>query len=442
MSRRPGPGAEARAQAAKTVASVAAGKTLEAAQAEHLSSLLDRDAALGRELSAGTLRFQPELDAVLDLLLAKPLRRRDRELRALALVGLYQLDHLRVPPHAAVSATVDAAYLLGRRQARGLINAVLRRYQREGDTLKCALSDASRNAHPAWFWDALWTAYPQQRTQIAEANNRRPPMTLRVNLARTSRDDYVNVLHEAGITGEPGALCSSSVVLATPTEVARLPGFVNGDASVQDEAAQLAATFLAPTAQERILDACAAPGGKTGHLLELATGIRLTAMDISAERMQRVRENLNRLAPPGASVRCLVGDASSPPTELEANFDAILADVPCSATGVIRRHPDVKVLRRAADIEGFATQQNAILRGLWPLLKPGGRLLYVTCSVLPEENEGSIRTFLEQETTAEVLSLRHAAALPRAYGLQFLPCTGGSDGLYYCLLGKGAETAT
>jgi 16S rRNA (cytosine967-C5)-methyltransferase len=365
------------------------------------------------------------------------MRRRDAELRALALTGLYQLTFLRVPEHAAVSATVDAADILRRGNAKGFLNAILRRYQREQDTLRARLPTAARHAHPEWLWSDLCTAYPQHFEEIAAANNQRPPMTLRVNLARQSRDTYLQLLKDAGLHAHPADLCASAVTLETPIDVNELPGFNEGRCSVQDETAQLAASFLEPRTGERILDACAAPGGKTGHILETAADIEVTAMDSDPGRLGRVGDNLSRLH---LDADLICGDAASPPDGLGTAFDAILVDAPCSATGVIRRHPDIKVLRRPADIAGFQSQQAAILEGLWPRLRDGGRLLYVTCSVLPQENAVVIDAFLRAHPDAGEEPLDHPQALPEKHGLQFLPRTGGGDGLYYCLLRKHGTT--
>jgi len=426
-----GQGAAVRAAAARSVAQVLRGQTLEQALTNHVGSVVKRDQALLRELSAGCLRYLPRLEAVLDLLLARPLRKRDQDLKALALIGLYQLTHLRIPPHAAVSATVDAADLLKRKSARGLLNAVLRRYQREHAALESGLPEAAAQAHPTWLWALLGEHWPAQRLGIAAANNGRPPMTLRVNMCKTTREAYLARLEGAAITARAGTVAPEAVILDEAVDVDRLPDFAAGRCSVQDESAQLAATFLAPGRGDTVLDACAAPGGKTGHLLELYPAIDLTAMDISAERLSRVQANLQRL---GHEARLLVGDITAPPQDLENTFDAILADVPCSATGVIRRHPDIKSLRRPGDIAAFAEQQAAILEALWSRLRPGGRLLYVTCSILPAENQDVVRAFLDRQQDAQELNLDHPAGISCAPGIQFLPDTDGGDGLYFALL--------
>jgi 16S rRNA (cytosine967-C5)-methyltransferase len=421
------------------VAAVLEGSTLERALESALPDLPERDRALCRELAAGCLRLFPRLDGLLGLLLDRPMRRRDIDVRALALIGLYQLSELRIPAHAAVSATVEGAAALGKRRAAGLLNALLRRYQREAETLAKELPDAARHATPAWLWSALGKDWPGERAAIAAASNERPPMTLRVNVRRLTRGQYRELLAGQELEADDGSLSPDALTLRTAVDVNRLPGFADGLCSVQDEAAQCAARLLAPAPRERILDACAAPGGKTGHLAELAPEATLTAMDSSEQRLERVRENLDRLDLPA---RLLCGDATAPPAALErCGFDAILADVPCSATGVIRRHPDIKVLRRASDIAAFATQQGKILDGLWPLLSDGGRLLYVTCSILAEENERVVEAFLARRADATELQLELGGSHHRRHGLQLLPDARGPDGLFFALLGKKGTAA-
>ncbi|MDP5070845.1 MAG: 16S rRNA (cytosine(967)-C(5))-methyltransferase RsmB [Congregibacter sp.] len=441
------PGAAVRACAARIIAQVLRGDSLDRALAAHLPGLARRDQPLCREICFGTLRQYPRLNAILNQLLQKPLRAKDRDIHALALAGMYQLTDMRIPAHAAVSATVDAATVLKKRQTAGLLNAVLRRFQREEETLIATLSDAEASAQPDWLWEALGQHWPSQREQIAAANNSHPPMTLRVNLSRIDREAYQQQLNDAGISSYAGQLSPAALTLEQAVDVDLLPGFAKGLCSVQDEAAQLAAYLLAPKPGERILDACAAPGGKTCHILELSAleqnglearaAVNLSAMDISAERLQRVQENLDRLQ---LDATLITGDGGDPPPVLARDglFDALLVDVPCSATGVIRRHPDVKLLRRAEDAASFAGQQLAILAGLWPLLAPGGRLLYVTCSILPAENSQIVAEFLGAHSDAHEQALALAGAQACVHGLQLLPDPDGSDGLYFAMLGKNA----
>ena len=426
-----------RAAAARVLAEVFRGASLERALGPVLDGVPARDRGLCRELCAGTLRFAPRLQGLLDQLLTRALRQRDADVRALALIGLYQLCDTRIPAHGAVSASVDAAGVLGKARAGALLNAVLRRYQREADTLLSRLAPAARAAHPAWLFDAVQGHWPQHQAQIVEANNRRPPMTLRVNTALIERARYAADLARAGIATRPGAVVPTALTLEQAQPVDTLPGFESGRVSVQDEAAQLAAVLLAPRRGERVLDACAAPGGKTLHLLDAEPGLALTAMDIRGDRLARVADNLAR---GGRRAELVVGDGAAPPPALRkaAPFDAILADVPCSASGVLRRHPDIKVLRRRADIARFAAQQAAILSGLWPLLRPGGRLLYVTCSILREENDAVIGGFLETHADAASAALSAAGALTGEYGIQLLPDARATDGLYFAELQKFA----
>ena len=426
-------GAGVRASAARVIAAVLAGSTLESAYEKEVRRVGERDRGLLREISAGTLRLFPRLDAILDQLLAKPMRKKDADVRALALAGLYQLTEMRIPPHAAVSATVDAAAVLRKRQTGGLLNALLRRFQRESDALIAELPEDAATAQPAWLWEEMGEHWPEQRGAIATASNEHPPMTLRVNRQQGSREEYGTFLDGAGYSWRAGSLSADAITLGTPVDVFDLPGFGDGLCSVQDEAAQLAAALLAPKTDERVLDACAAPGGKTGHLWELCPEASITAMDISEERLGRVGENLERI---GAKATLVVGDGSEPPESLGGAFDAMLVDVPCSATGVIRRHPDVKVLRRSSDIPGFADQQRAILRGLWPRLRAGGRLLYVTCSILPQENSDVVRGFIEETNDADIRPLTLEGAVDCNPGVQVLPTPGGSDGLFFAMIEK------
>lgn len=424
-----------RAAAAKILASVLGGKSLNQALPPLLDKVEPRDRGLLQQLCYGTLRELPKLDAILSQLLEKPLRDKDRDVRALLLLGLYQLGDTRVPDHAAVSATVDAIRELKKPWAKGLTNAVLRRYLRERKTLLEQLDDAATSAHPTWLYKKLKKQWPAALEQILAAGNQQPPMTLRVNTQKISRDAYLEQLNEAGIMASAGALSDQAIVLQNPVDVSELPGFERGEASVQDEAAQMAAIMLNAQPGDRILDACSAPGGKTCHILELQPQLgEIVAMDIDEGRLQRVNENLQRL---DLSAQLLTGDASQPPVILEAeSFDRILIDAPCSAIGVIRRHPDVKTLRRESDIPQLATQQGAILRGLWPTLKSGGALLYATCSILEEENSRVVSKFLQEEKNAILQKPDQTWGEQRSHGRQLLPQIGGPDGLFYALIEK------
>lgn len=421
-------------------------------QGRSLSALLEApacapgDRPLVQELSYGTVRCYFRLERIARGLLQKPLKERDGDLRALLLLGLYQLLEMRVPEHAAVSETVAAVTDLQKPWARGLVNAVLRRFLRErAARVAAAQADAEgRWNHPQWLIDSLRAAWPAQWEAILRANNQRPPMTLRVNQSRTSPQEYLRALEDAGIPATASPRLAEAVTLAEPVEVGRLPGFAQGLVSVQDEAAQLAAGLLQLAAGQRVLDVCAAPGGKTAHILETAA-VDLVALDIDAQRLARVRDTLARL---GQQARLIAGDAARPADWWDGRpFDRILLDAPCSATGVIRRHPDIKLLRQAADIPRLAATQALILDSVWPLLKPGGILLYATCSVLPAENTAQITAFLQRQPDAVCRDWPLAWGRVQPAGAQLLPGdgggddgSGGMDGFYYACLYKAEST--
>ena len=388
-----------------------------------------RDRPLLSALAFGALRWHYRLEWQARRLLERPLPSNRAALAALLRVGLLQLQELRTPEHAAVSATVDAAALVGARNARGLVNAVLRRYLRERAALAQAALDEpeARFAHPQWLIDAVRADYPREWPAILDANNAAPPMWLRVNLSRTTRAAYLDALAAAGLAAAPAPEVESAVRLVEPVAVDALPGFAAGEVSVQDVAAQRAAPLLALAAGQRVLDACAAPGGKTGHMLE-ATGGRaeVWAVDRDAARLARVRENLERL---GLAAKLIAGDATAPEAWWDGTpFERILIDAPCSATGVIRRHPDIKVLRRPRDVAAATALQGQLLRALWPLLAPGGLLVYATCSVLKCENEGQIAAF--RASNPEIDPAEAVASL------QLVPKEAGGDGFYYAVLRK------
>jgi len=426
-----------RAAAACVIGDVLGGHSLNQALPDRLNRVSERDQGLLQQLCYGTLRQSPRLQAVLGLLLEKPLRDKDRDLQGLLLCGLYQLDSTRIPDHAAVAATVGATRALKKHWAKGMTNAVLRRYLREREQLSTTLDRAAAASHPPWLFQRIIEQWPAAAAAIVEANNQQPPMTLRVNDRRLSRQEYLGALQSQGIAATAGNLSSHAITLAHPTDVWLLPGFMAGEVSVQDEGAQMAAVLLQAGAGERVLDACAAPGGKACHILELQPGLaELVAMDIDAVRLQKISENLQRL---GLEATLLTGDAAQPPAQLEpASFDRILVDAPCSASGVLRRHPDVKVLRRESDIAQLAMQQRSFLQGLWPLLKAGGTLLYATCSILDEENSQVVQGFLIEQEDAVLSCASMSWGMAAACGRQLLPVTGGPDGLFYAVLRKTA----
>ena len=421
-------GAEVRAEAARLVARVI-DERVAADDLLPAPGIAARDQPLLAALVLGSLRWHHRLEWQAQRLLARPLARGQTALGALLRVGLLQLQELRIPPHAAVSATVDAAELLGARNAGGLVNAVLRRFQREREQLDRAALDVpeARFAHPRWLIEALSADHPDTWQAILAANNAAPPFWLRVNLARTTRAEYLEKLAAAGLAATAASDVDSAVLVSQPVGVASLPGFGAGEVSVQDVSAQRAAPLLALARGQRVLDACAAPGGKTGHILEAIGGHgEVWAVDRDAERMGRVRENLDRL---GLEAKLVTGDATAPDGWWDGRpFDRILIDAPCSATGVIRRHPDIKVLRRPADVDRAVLLQARLLRALWPLLKPGGRLLYATCSVLRRENAAQIEAFRAQEPAIEPVE--------GVASLQLKPEEAGGDGFYYAGLRK------
>lgn len=413
------------------------GRSLRVALPPALARTEERDRGLLQELCFGTLRWYPQLQHLLSRLLAKPLPPGEREVQALLLVGLYQLIHLRLPAYAAVSEVVDASRQLGKSWASSLINAVLRNFQRRQAVLLADLEhdEASRNAHPAWLLERLQADWPQDWPSLVAANNARPPITLRVNLRRVSRQDYLRRLANAGLTGECTPFSDAGIAVGHACGVDQLPGFREGLVSVQDLAGQLAAPLLDLRPQQRVLDACAAPGGKTCHILEREPHLAaLLALDIDTERLARLRENLDRL---GLQAQVITGNALTPEDWWDGQpFDRILLDAPCSATGVIRRHPDIKLLRQPEDIPSLAEQQGRLLERLWPLLASEGTLLYATCSVLKQENEQIIAGFLSRHNDAWHSPI--AAAWGRAghYGRQLLAGESDMDGFYYARLIK------
>lgn len=435
--------AEIRARAAQAVAQVLAGRSLDAV-ADVGATPGER--GLFRALAYDSVRWHRRLDALLQKLLARPGQKLEPELHALAIVGLCQLLYTDIPPHAAVAETVNAARVLGRARAAGMLNAVLRRCQREGDALLATIDEdlALRTAHPRWLVDAIRDDFPASFDAVLDANNERPPFWLRVNRRRVSGRDYRGRLEAAGIAIAASLFDDEALLLERAMDVHALPGFGDGDVSVQDAAAQLAARLVAPRAGERVLDACAAPGGKTCHMLELEPQIEeLVALDVAKPRLDRVRENLDRL---GLAATLIAGDAERTDAWWDGKpFDRILLDVPCSATGVIRRHPDIKLLRRAKDIAALAERQAALLARLWPLLAPGGRLVYASCSALRAENADVVGKFAQ--TRGEVRDVTHASidALglqqlatgeTREPGVRIAAGTAGMDGFYYACLEK------
>ncbi|TMG74460.1 MAG: 16S rRNA (cytosine(967)-C(5))-methyltransferase RsmB [Betaproteobacteria bacterium] len=382
-------------------------------------------AAAGQDLCYNALRGYGLVDVALGRLLERPLA--DSVLRGLLLAAFAELAARPQAAHAVVHQAVEAAVLLGHSRAKGLVNAVLRNFQRRMHQLlpEIEATEVGRYRHPQWWIDALRAAYPREWEAALLESNRHPPMVLRVNRRRLPASAYLEKLERTGIPAR--ALGQEAVLLERPCRVERLPGFAAGEVSVQDAGAQRAAPLLDVRDGMRVLDACAAPGGKTGHLLELAR-CELLAVDSDGVRAQRIGENLSRL---GLAAKIVVGDCSEPESfSAGRTFDRILLDAPCSASGVVRRHPDIRWLRRRADTAEFARAQAELLDALWPVLATDGKLLYATCSVFPEENGGQVRAFLTRHPEAELLPL------PGLDGGQILP-SAYSDGFFYALLTKG-----
>lgn len=442
---RPEPGAASRGLAARAVAGVLeAGITLDAALGRLDDGLLaPADRSQARALAYGALRWHHRHRRLLERLLERPPGAGNRLLEALLSVGLFQLLDARQPDYAVVSATVAAARWLGKPRWTGVVNASLRRMQREREALLASMmaDDEARFSHPRWLIDRLRGDWPAGWQGILEAAQEPPPLWLRVNQARLSPQQCLAMLAARGVEAVPGPL-AGALRLPEALPVQEIPGFAAGELSVQDAASQLAAPLLDARPGMRVLDACAAPGGKACHLLEQAGGrLELLALDADGERLGRVRDNLHRL---GLAAELRVADASQPEGWWDGKpFDRILLDAPCSGTGVVRRHPDIKWLRREADIAPMAQRQSALLAALWPLLRPGGRLLYATCSILREENDGVVRRFLAAQPDAGLASppagwpawLRSVDGL----GWQALPGDAGTDGLYYALMARGPD---
>jgi 16S rRNA (cytosine967-C5)-methyltransferase len=425
--------ANARAIAARIVAEVMHGDRL----LDHALNAASARAPLIQELAYGTLRWAIQLQAIAARLLSKPLRPKDADVSALLLVGLYQLLYMRTQDYAAVSETVNAATVLNKPWHRELINACLRRFLREKDVMLAEIDadPAIAFSHPHWLLRELQRDWPDHWRAIVTANNERPPMALRVNRRKVTREQYLERLRAAGIEATPLAHTDSAVVLAQPLAVTALPGFADGWVSVQDGAAQLAAALLELQPGQRVLDACAAPGGKLCHILERCPAVaEVVALDKEPLRLPLIEQNLTRLQ---LNARVLAADAGDPGAWWDGRvFDRILFDAPCSATGVIRRHPDIKLHRSPVEIRRLCEQQAAILAGVWPLLASGGKLLYATCSTLSAENEEQVRHFLTQHTDAVPVTLALPFALAQDPGMQILPGQEGMDGFYYACLQK------
>ncbi|MCT8344996.1 16S rRNA (cytosine(967)-C(5))-methyltransferase RsmB [Photorhabdus kleinii] len=394
-------------------------------------NITDKDKPLLQELSFGVLRVLPQLEWIIGQLMAKPLKGKQRILHYLLMVGIYQLAYTRIPAHAALAETVNGAVTLKHSQLKGLINGVLRQFQRQQlQLMECTQNNPSHHLHPEWLLTRIQKAYPQQWQQLIYANNKKPPMWLRVNRIYHSRDEYLTLLHKSGIDAEPAPGSPSAIRIISPCPVTILPGFDKGWVTVQDLSAQECVELLKPINGEKILDLCAAPGGKTTYILEIAPESQVVAVDIDEQRIKRVKENLQRL---NCHATVKTGDGRHPEHWAEnLQFDRILLDAPCSATGVIRRHPDIKWLRREEDIAQLVQLQSEILDAIWPYLKKNGTLVYATCSILPDENCQQISSFLKRHSDAKLAGTETNDCL----GKQIIPELNGGDGFFYARLTK------
>ena len=392
----------------------------------------DTDKALLQELVFGCCRWYFYLEKLTAEQLERPLHRKDNETRLLLILGAYQLLFMRIPDHAAINETVDAAKELDQAKTKNLINAILRNIAREKEQYKANNEDS----FPDWFSAKLRNNWPEQAESAFEASNQRPPMTLRVNKQHLSQQQYLDILEKDAIEALPCTYSDKGVVLKQACDVRELPLFEQGHISVQDEAAQLSTTLLDLAPNLRVLDACAAPGGKTCAMLEQEPSLDLVALDHDGMRLKRVEENLSRIH---AKAQLIKAEAENTETWFDGQaFDRILLDAPCSATGVIRRHPDIKLLRDPADLKKLAELQLQLLLGLWDTLKSGGRLVYATCSIFPQENARIIERFLAQTSDAELLPIEAQWGIDTGFGRQLFPQTGeeGHDGFFYSTLLK------
>lgn len=397
-----------------------------------------RDRALLQAICYGVCRFYTRLDVILSHLLKTPMQAKDGDVHALLLVGLYQLMAMRIPEYAAVTETVNATEKLKKTWSRGFVNAILREYLRQRESIEKEIQtdEEALYAHPEWWIDALKTAWPDQWQAILEANNQHPPFSLRVNQQRITREKYLEKLQQADHVAKIIPETTNGIILDAPIAAESLPGFSAGEISVQDGAAQLSAELLNLAPQQRVLDACAAPGGKLMHMLEVVPDLSIIAVEKEATRMQSIKENLARLQ---MNAECIHRDAKSIRDWWDGElFDRILLDAPCSASGVVRRHPDIKLLRYPSDIGAFAQEQVKLLTSLWKTLKPDGLFLYATCSIFPEENVQVVQSFLAAHADAVEEKIVADWGIVCAVGRQILPGMHEMDGFYYALLRKKA----
>jgi 16S rRNA (cytosine967-C5)-methyltransferase len=436
------PGVLVRVIATRAVGDVLQGqRSLKSVLQTHLESIPDgRDRALLEAICFNALRHHQYYEYVLSQWMKKPLAKRDFPAHCLLLCGLAQLHAMQLHAHAAVSASVDAARELGQESQANLVNAILRRASREA--LPQGDSIAVKTSHPEWLVKQLMQDWPNQAHQILSANNEMAPLWIRINSTRSSRTELLTAMREAAIECEAPSFPSKSICITQSQAMSQLPGWASGKFTVQDGAAQLAVEALAVQEHENILDACAAPGGKTAQMAESIYSGKILALDVAPNRIRLINDTLDRLELNSHQMTVKVGDAADPFGWWDGElFDAILLDAPCSATGIIRRQPDIKWHRRPDDITRLSLLQNRLLTALWGTLKPGGRLLYCTCSVLKAENEARIYQFLSEHSDAKILPLGEHYGLDRGVGRQRFPGQDGMDGFFYALLQKAESAA-
>ena len=422
-----------RAQVIRTLLAVQQGQSLASILPVHLSKVAERDRALFHELVLGTLRQWYALKSITLPLLVKPLN--NETVETCLYVGLYQVLCTRVASHAAISETVTAAKQLGYEALSGVVNAILRRVSRETSEFQTALAQA--HGLPSWLYKRLKKDWPEQLEQLTNTLKQTAPLTLRVNTRQISRDDYLEILQEQEIAAEACTVSEVGIVMLQNVHIPDLPGFDEGVFSVQDEHAQLCATLLPNLDGKVVVDACAAPGGKTAHLLEKFQPKKLIALDQDAKRLLRVSENLERLQlNQEAQVEILAADATT--WNASEAVDCIVLDAPCSAIGVLRRHPDIRLLRQSSDVQQTVALQQQILQQMWQQLKVGGTLLYITCSVLKAENEQQMQQFFAEHQNAKEVKIDANWGITQLYGRQLLPKEGRGDGFYYCRIEKTA----
>ena len=430
---------DVRVAAAEVIAEVLRGRSLSMQLPLYVDKVNQDNQSLLKELCFGTLRWYPQIDIILDQLIEKPLRQKELPIKTLLACGLYQLLYMRIAEHAVINETVAACKKLKREWAKGLVNAVLRKVQRQRQSLfdKHQQNPVFRHGHPQWILNQLKHSWSEPVTeQIIAANNHQAPMTLRVNALKCNRDDYLQRLVDVGMTASVTQHSAQGIILAKPVDVLELPGFKQGLVSVQDEAAQLAASLLELAPNQRVLDACCAPGGKTCHILESMSALQsVVAIDLEQQRLKRTDDNLQRLGLKAQLIAADVGDADQ--WWDQQPFDRILLDAPCSASGVIRRHPDIKLLRKDTDIDKLADIQHYLLKEVWNTLAKGGILVYATCSVFTRENDQVIERFLAEQKEASLLTIEASWGQTTEHGRQLFPSINGCDGFYYSRLQKG-----